>query len=228
MPIEFKTYCVNFYVDGEDRMPYGYTPGTPLTETTIDGTFDFPLDFEFTTSGIFGAYKGVPNYLSVSCDGRTQYYFLTPLSNAAPRYENGVAVAHAYKFNAHKDVFTTFNVEDITFAPASRIHQGHYLGGYSYYARDNAYAPDWTTNTTRYMPYHLDTIRRIYPLAKSASFRVFIFFTRKSTGDAAGARRCDHLLGRRRRTARRKNPRRGDGGVRHYIKKSLYCRRKRL
>lgn len=185
---EFRTYVVQISEEGEDRFPFGFSPSKPKTTTTIAGDFDFPLDFEFTTSGIFGAYAGIPNYLKVDSAGRTQYYFLTPISVASPKYENAVSVKHAYKFRAHKDVFASFNVEDITFKPASRIYQGHYLGGYSYYARNNAYAPDWTTNTTRYMPYHIDTIRKIYPLAQNTAYRVFVFFTRKSTGDTAGAR----------------------------------------
>ena len=187
---EFRTYVVKISEDGEDRFPFGFSPSDPRTTTTIDGDFDFPLDFEFTTGGKFGAYAGVPNYLKVDSAGRTQYYFLTPISVASPRYENAVSVDHAYKFRAHKDVFASFNVEDIAFRPASRIYQGHYLGGYSYYARNNAYAPDWTNNTTRYMPYHLDSIKAIYPLAKqNYGFRVFIFFTQKSDGANAGKRR---------------------------------------
>ena len=188
--IEFRTYVVSISADGEDRFPYGFKPtGAPITKTQTDGSFDFPLDFEFVTSGNIGAYKGIPNYLVVDSDGRTQYYFLTPIAPASPRYENEVSVAHPYKFAAHKDVFTSFNVEDIGFQMPSRIYQGHYLGGYSYYARNNAYSPDWTSNTTRYMPHHLDTIKNIYPLAESTSFRVFVFFTQKSDGTNAGKRR---------------------------------------
>ena len=181
---------VDISADGEDRLPYGFRPsGDPITKTQTDGTFDFPLDFEFVTSGNIEAYKGIPNYLMVNSDGRTQYYFLTPISAASPRYENAVGVTHPYKFAAHKDVFTSFNAEDIGFQMSSRIYQGHYLGGYSYYARNNAYSPDWTSNTTRYMPHHLDTIKTIYPLAESTSFRVFVFFTQKSDGGGSGKRR---------------------------------------
>ena len=185
---EFRTYVVKISEEGEDRFPFGFSPSDPKTTTTIAGNFDFPLDFEFTTKGKFGAYGGVPNYLKVDSAGRTQYYFLTPISVASPRHENGVAVDHAYKFRAHKDVFASFNVEDITFRPASRIYQGHYLGGYSYRYRNNAYAPDWSINTTRYMPYHLDSIKKVCPLFAEASFRVFIYFTRRSDGTSSGKR----------------------------------------
>lgn len=186
---EFCTYVVKISEEGEDRFPYGFSPsGEPRSKTTIAGDFDFPLDFEFTTRGKFGAYAGVPNYLKVDSAGRTQYYFLTPISVAFPRYENAVAVNHAYKFRAHKDVFASFNVEDITFRPVSRIYQGHYFGGYSYRNRNYAYAPDWSINTTRYMPYHLDSIKRVCPLFAETSFRVFIYFTRRSDGTSSGKR----------------------------------------
>lgn len=186
---EFLTYTVKISEDGEDRFPHGFTPsGDARTRTTIDGDFDFPLDFEFTTRGKFDAHAGIPNYLKVDSAGRTQYYFLTPISVASPRYENAVSVDHACKFRAHKDVFASFNVEDITFRPASRIYQGHYLGGYSYRDRNNAYAPDWSINTTRYMPYHLDSIKKVCPLFAETSFRVFIYFTRRSDGTSSGKR----------------------------------------
>ena len=52
---EFRTYVVKISEEGEDRFPFGFSPSNPKTTTTIAGDFDFPLDFEFTTSGKFGA-----------------------------------------------------------------------------------------------------------------------------------------------------------------------------
>ena len=104
MPTTFQTFRVGLDPEGEDRFvpfdPESY--GAPITETTIDGDFDFPIDFEYVCSGTFFTYDYIPDYMRVKSSGRTQYYFLTPISVTDPKYVNDVLQVRPLKFAAHK------------------------------------------------------------------------------------------------------------------------------
>lgn len=181
MSTTFQTFRVGLDPEGEDRFipfdPKSY--GAPITENTIDGDFDFPIDFEYTTSGAFYAYSYIPDYMRATSSGREQYYFLTPISVADPKYVDGTARVRPLKFAAHKDVCATFHTEYLKYQTGSRIYQGHYLGAQSYDTFLPPEAPDWT-QTPRLMPYHLSETNNVYRLFKSGEYTVLVFFTQEN------------------------------------------------
>lgn len=182
MSIKFETFRIGLDPDGEDRfVPFSPESfGAVITESTIDGDFDFPIDFEYTASGTFFAYAYIPDYMRVTSAGRVQYYFLTPLSVTAPKYgAENVALARPLKFAAHKDVCATFHTEYLKYQTGSRIYQGHYLGAQSTNTYDPPEAPDWT-QTPRLMPYHLSEINNVYRLFRSGEYTVLVFFTQEN------------------------------------------------
>lgn len=182
MSIKFETFRIGLDPDGEDRfVPFSpETFGAAITESTIDGDFDFPIDFEYTAQGAFWPYAYIPDYMRVTSAGRVQYYFLTPLSVTAPKYDaENIALVRPLKFAAHKDVCATFHTEYLDYASGSRIYQGHYLGAYT--ANNDVYAPDWK-ETPRYMPYHYDEIKTVYRLFNDQQYTVIVYFTRKTSG----------------------------------------------
>ena len=186
MSTTFQTFRVGLDPDGEDRfIPFSPESfGAAITESTVDGDFDFPIDFEYTAQGAFWSYSYIPDYMRVTSAGRVQYYFLTPLSVTAPKYDaENIALVRPLKFAAHKDVCATFHTEYLKYANGSRIYQGHYLGGFTRNdsGTDTACAPDWK-QTPRYMPYHFDEIQRVNALFTRQEYAVIVYFTRKATG----------------------------------------------
>lgn len=183
MSTTFQTYRVGLDPEGEDRFipfdPESY--GAPITETTIDGDFDFPIDFEYVGQGTFVTYDYIPDYMRVKSSGRVQYYFLTPISVADPKYVNDVLKVHPIKFAAHKDVCATFHTEYLKYQTGSRIYQGHYLGAQGTGENSPAYAPDWS-QTPRYMPYHFSEIQQVHPLFRTQAYGVIIYITQKTSG----------------------------------------------
>lgn len=183
MSTTFRTFRVGLDPEGEDRFisfdPWAHI--APITETTIDSDFDFPIDFEYVVSGLLRVYEKIPDYLRVTSSGRTQYYFLTPISVANPKYIDGIASVHPLKFAAHKDVCATFHIEYLKYQTGSRIYQGHYLGAQGTGANSPAYAPDWS-QTPRYMPYHFSEVHQVYPLFREQKFAVIIYITQETSG----------------------------------------------